>query len=203
MAPVKVQAEGAVGTEEVNQTDGRGEEETDDGAPSGTSNAHAEVFDEHNVEDEVQRGTRHDGHHDQTGIAVGLYEVLKGKAQHRRNGTQRHDVHEADCQVEETAVARTDKGHDVGRQQEQHDGEDGAADECREERGGEDAVGLVEVATPHGLGGENGSAGTKQDADGGKQRDERRDDIDGRYGIGTYQVAHHNGIGHRGQALSQ
>ena len=48
-----------------------------------------------------------------------------------------------------------------------------------------------------------GATDAKQNADGGKQRNNRCHDIDGRYAVGPYQVAHHNGIGQGRQPLGQ
>ena len=75
-------------TAEVEQADGQGEEETEDGAPCRTSDTHATIADEDDVEHYIQNGTGQDGYHHQTGVAVGLHKTLQRESQYHGDSAE-------------------------------------------------------------------------------------------------------------------
>ena len=112
-------------------------------------------------------------------------------------------MHKTDGHIEETAVVGTYQGNNLGCQTEQDNTQKDAGEEGCHEGGGKHAVGLLFVVSAYGLSCQDGAADAKKYADGRKQRNDWRHDIYGRYGVGAYQITHHDGVGHRGQTLGQ
>ena len=49
--------------------------------------AHAEELDKHKIKNKIENSTRHDRHHHQPRITVGLHKVLQSESDNRWNST--------------------------------------------------------------------------------------------------------------------